>query len=87
MVKCSNTVACRNGAWFHIDCVGVDLNDIGKVDWCCSDECQATGRSQYCICQLYTDKETVHCIRGANCSGYEVYHKECIGLKRKPGMS
>ncbi|KAJ8300932.1 hypothetical protein KUTeg_022451 [Tegillarca granosa] len=85
MVKCSNSL-CNRGTWFHITCIGLDHEEVPDDDWWCSDVCQATERSQYCICHMYNPSlQTIKSSRGNKCTGGKVFHLQCLGMKRKSG--
>lgn len=46
MVYCNNR-NCENGTWFHLECIGLEEDDVTDEDWFCSEECrQKKGRGK-----------------------------------------
>ena len=81
MIRCSNT-DCHLGAWFHLDCAGVD--NIPDGDWWCCSKCQDTGSSVFCVCNKVGDGEQVTCAN-VNCSNGTTFHLRCVNLQQQPG--
>ena len=70
----------------HLSCAGLDDETDKSEDWWCSQDCKSSGRSQYCHCgRFLPGEQSIHCSRGVECKGFEIYHKSCLNIKRKPG--
>lgn len=39
MVYCNNP-NCEKGTWFHLECIGMEEDDVTDDDWFCSEECR-----------------------------------------------
>lgn len=38
MVYCNNA-ACEKGSWFHLECLGLEEDEVVHKEWFCSEEC------------------------------------------------
>lgn len=55
MVRCGN-MQCPLGAWFHIDCVGLESLPAVDEDWWCSDECRSSTNGNSSWFTAYEDR-------------------------------
>ncbi|KAK3611122.1 hypothetical protein CHS0354_007381 [Potamilus streckersoni] len=39
MVYCNNQY-CQRGSWFHLECLGMEKDDVQEGEWFCSEECR-----------------------------------------------
>lgn len=39
MIYCNNP-NCEKGTWFHLECIGMEEDDVTDDDWFCSEECR-----------------------------------------------
>ncbi|XP_070554960.1 uncharacterized protein [Ptychodera flava] len=81
LIECSAGSECRNGIWFHTECVNVEPDDIPEDQWYCSDTCSKT--SPYC-CKIAKDVELIGCESRQHCFRGEWFHLDCVGLNTIP---
>jgi len=82
MIRCSNA-DCRHGAWFHVDCVGIE--QVPDGDWWCSDECNQTERSIFCVCKRVRYGQQIDCSNDS-CNNGAIFHLHCVNLQQRPGI-
>jgi len=82
MIRCSNA-DCHRGAWFHIDCVGIEQLPDG--DWWCSRECRQTERSIFCVCKQVHSGRRINCSNDS-CNNGAIFHLHCVNLQKLPGI-
>ena len=44
MIYCCNS-KCERGSWFHLECLGMDEDDVPEGDWYCSEDCKLSATS------------------------------------------
>ena len=41
MIYCNNS-ECKEGSWFHLECLGMEEEDVPEDDWFCSESCKVS---------------------------------------------
>ncbi|XP_070547020.1 uncharacterized protein [Ptychodera flava] len=83
MIECSALSQCRSGRWYHVDCIGLDIDGISDDDWFCSPECEKS--SIFCFCKTQKDdEEWIGCSRKFWCPNGEWFHQSCVGVTECP---
>lgn len=80
-VRCSN-YHCALAQWYHTSCIGVSTSY--DEDWYCSQECQDSGVSIFCLCKSHQEGEFIQCGRGAECQKGVKFHVQCLQLAVVP---
>ena len=80
MVQCCREDKCPHGEWFHINCVGMEEDEVpdGKGDWFCTEHCEAVfqNRLQICKCKSkYNDEDELLICVNAKCNGGQYLQK------------
>ena len=68
--------------WFHLECLGLDQDDVLDDDFYCSEDCKKRRAYKYC-CNVDLKEPIVACYN--DCCKTEWFHMKCVGLKKAPG--
>ena len=85
IIQCSSLHMCKRDRYYHVECIGLDMEVTASGDWYCSAECKA--HISYCCNQQKPETAEhvwVGCDSAGDCAGGEWYHLSCLNLKTIP---
>ena len=89
MIECGN-IGCKRGRWFHPKCLTLDVCPGEDDEWFCSEECENSGSSAWCVCRQKRDEQLMACAAKDDCIRGRYFHPTCVGYVpelEKKGMS
>jgi hypothetical protein len=78
IIECSG-YRCPGDNWFHLECLGLDQDDVLDDDFYCSEGCKKRRAYKYC-CNVDLKEPMVTCDN--DCCKTEWFHMKCVGLKK-----
>nr|XP_022309155.1 uncharacterized protein LOC111114903 [Crassostrea virginica] len=83
MIDCSG-INCPGNNRFHLECIGMEEDDVPDEDFYCSEECQKRRIYRYCTChEDLGEFEPMVACDNKNCR-LEWFHYKCVGLENAP---